>query len=124
MEISASKKINGVERKVTVQIPLAENLQDAIAQYGEEVVYSNFLANVKIGAQAPIRKGIEQGKTDEEIQAVMANYKPGVKLMTGFGPGAGALTPDRALKAFENFTKEEQDSFIAMLKKSAAAKKA
>lgn len=119
MQISASKKINDVERKVVVEIPLAENLNDAIAQYGEEVVYSNFLANVKIGAQAPIRKGIEQGKSDEEIQAVMANYKPGVKLMTGFGPGAGTPSKENMLKAFANFSDEDKKAFIAALKNQA-----
>lgn len=118
MKISAKGAIakgSTEKRSATIEVPLAENFDDAVAQYGKEVMYEKFIDSVIISIQSAMRSGIAAGKTDEQIQAALANYKPGVKMSLGFG--GGAPTKEKMLDAVKNFSPEDKAAFIAELKK-------
>lgn len=103
MQISAQKKDGS--NKVTVEYPIAENLQDLVAQFGEAVVFSNAVDSIVIGVQALVRRhavGTEKtpGKSQEEIQALVSAYKPGVGTVRKspvekIGNLIGTLTPEQ-----------------------------
>lgn len=80
MEITAKKKINDEERAATIHIELGENLENAIELFTADVVFSNFVANAKITAQAAVRRMLETGLDSDAIQTRMNDWKPGQKL--------------------------------------------
>jgi len=105
-EVSA--KAPKIEKEATVVVDLGENLEDAVARFGAEVVFSNYIANVKIGVQSGIRRYLEAGKTNEEIQTVFDTYKPGVTMDRVVDPVAALaakfskMSPEEQAQAFED----------------------
>lgn len=89
--VEASKKIGDEDRAVEVTYNFGENVQDAIAKFGEEVVHSNFIRAAKITLQAIMRRGLEANKNEEEIASIVANWKPGVALERSFDPLAALV---------------------------------
>lgn len=79
-EITATKSIDGEERSATIVTDLGDNLQDAVAKFGDEVVFSNFKRAVTITAQAAVRRMLEQNFDQSAITDKMAGWKPGVAL--------------------------------------------
>lgn len=67
------------DRTVSVTYDFGDNLHDAATKFGEDVVFSRYESAAVIDLQALIRRGIKSGKTDEEIRAAVAAWKPGVK---------------------------------------------
>jgi hypothetical protein len=104
-EIKAKK--NDVE--VTIEYDFKGNLEGAVEAFGEEVVYSGFVSKSVITAQAAMRRYIETGKDEDEIQELMNGWKPGVALKGESDP-VGALV--RKAKAMEPDARAE---FIAEL---------
>lgn len=98
---------------VTAIVDLGENLQDAVARFGEQVVFSNYQANVKITAQSRMRSLKEKGKSDDEIAAEMAKFVPGVSAERTIDPVAMIL--GRADKMSE-------DDVMALIEKIKAKK--
>jgi len=47
--VEVTAKAPKVEKEATVMVDLGENVQDAIDRFGADVVFSNYIANVKIG---------------------------------------------------------------------------
>jgi archaeosine-15-forming tRNA-guanine transglycosylase len=91
------KMVDGVEKRVatlnaTIELRLPENLADALKWAGEAVVFGIFMKQVRIMVQALMRPMMEEGKTAAEIQATLAEWKPGVRLEKQ------ALTVDKALE--------------------------
>jgi hypothetical protein len=80
MEITAQKKDGG--RQVIVNYDFGDSLEEMIEKFGADVVQSNSVANMRITAQSVIRRGIEREETDEEIQATIDNWKPGVAIQS------------------------------------------
>lgn len=91
MKVSA--KLSNSDRSVEVEYNFGETLAEAVELFGEEVVFSRFKAAAVVDLQALIRRGltpktdkegneIESAKTDEEIAASVAEWKPGVKQVT------------------------------------------
>jgi hypothetical protein len=108
MEVKATvPKLNDLE--VTAEINFGANLDEAKGLFGEEVVYSKYLAEAVINAQAVMRGLALKGKTQEEIQAAMGEWKPGQSRVTG---EAGLST---LLKKFEKMTPDKQKELIAKL---------
>jgi hypothetical protein len=88
-----------------------ENLQDAVAKFGEEVVFTNFRAQSVIRAQAIARSEMEADKSAEEIQSILDAWKPGVQRAREVDPYAAAAN------AYSKLTPEEQAEFIAALQR-------
>lgn len=102
-------------RTITVGFDFGDNLQDAIAKFGEEAVFNSFKADARVGLQARVRalmkatvEDSEELKyTDEEIVAKVAEYVPGTKTRQSSDPLAkltallGKLTPEQKAALLE-----------------------
>ncbi|MFA5378310.1 MAG: hypothetical protein WC455_21330 [Dehalococcoidia bacterium] len=112
LEVKAKvPKAGGVE--VAALVDLGDNLADATARFGEEVVFSNYQASVKITVQSRMRALKEKGKTDEEIQAELANFKPGV---------SAERTVDPIAMIMGKAGKMSEEEVLALITKIKAAK--
>lgn len=108
MEVKAtSTKLGDVE--FAAEINFGANLEEAKELFGEDVVYSLYLSDAVIKAQAVMRGLAVKGKTQEEITAVMAEWKPGQARVTGEA-GLGSL-----MKKFEKMSPEKKKELIAKL---------
>ena len=88
IEVTANKG----SKSLTVSYDFGNNLQDAVARFGEDVVFSNMQQSMKISLQALIRRGFDKGVTDEEITAQAAAWKPGVAAQRQSDPVAAVLS--------------------------------
>ena len=75
-----SAKLSDMEESVTVEYDFGDNLADAVEKYGEETVFSRWVAAARIDLQAYMRGLIKQKKTPEEIAEAVENWQPGVKV--------------------------------------------
>lgn len=82
MQIESVAKIDGEDRKITVEFDFGTNLADAIAKFGEAVVYNNYLASGKVSAQAfsrTLAQAVDKEgiivNSDEDIQQKMDEWK-------------------------------------------------
>lgn len=108
-EIRASKKIGEEEREATIQFDFGGTTENAVEKFGSDVVYSNFVRASVVTAQAAIRRMLEAGKSQEEIQSAMESWKPGVALERTVDPVAAVLGK------FGSMTPEEQKALIRQL---------
>jgi len=110
VEVKAKDGKDGKEASVLVE--LGENVQEAIEKFGAEVVFSNYLANVKIGVQSGIRRYIKAGLDSAAIQAKFDAYKPGVTMDRVVDPIAAMaaklskMSPEDRAAAFEELRKK------------------
>ena len=93
IEVTANKG----QKSLTVSYDFGDNLQDAVAKFGEEVVFSNMQQSMKISLQALMRRGFDKGITDEEITAQAASWKPGVAAQRQSDPVAAITAKWAAL---------------------------
>jgi hypothetical protein len=107
-EVTAKDGKDG--KSATVLVDLGENMADAAERFGEAVVFSNYLANVKIGVQSNIRRYIKAGLDDNAIQAKFEAYKPGVTLDRVVDPTAAIA------KQLDGKTPEEMEAFFEALR--------
>lgn len=104
--VEVTAKAPKLDKEATVLVDLGENAADAIARFGEDVVFSNYIANVKIGVQSGIRRYIEAGLSPEDIQAKFDNFKPGTTMDRVVDPIAALaakmskMTPEEREEAF------------------------
>lgn len=103
---------------ITLPHNLAENLQDLITQFGEQMVYDNAFAQIIVGFQGAVRRMAEANKTDDEIREVMASWKPGMRL------GLGGDPIQKTLANFGNLSPEQQAAFMKQLADIQAGTKA
>lgn len=67
--------------KVSFPFDFKPTTTEAVAAYGEEAVWSSYVAGAKLRANAVVRNLITQGKSVEEAVQVMVNeWKPGISL--------------------------------------------
>ena len=102
-----TKKLN--EQEVSAEVNLGGDLEEAIVLFGKEIVFNAYLASAVIRARAAIVGLAVAGKTAEEIQAKMGEWKLGATRVTG-EVSLGAL-----LKKFEKLNPEKQKELIAKL---------
>lgn len=89
-------KTNEDSRSITVAFDFGDNLQDAIAKFGEEAVFNGFKADGRVGLQAKVRGMLkatmedseELKYNDEDIVAAVAEWKPGTKSRQAADPMA------------------------------------
>lgn len=111
IEVKATR--NDTDREVAVFVELGSDMNDAVARFGEAVVFSNFVAQTKIRAQAIIRDLMKDGKTDAEIQEFMNSWKPGVSRDRVVDPTAAFMNK------FATMSKEDQIKFLEELTQKA-----
>ncbi len=97
--VSISAKAPKVDKEATVNVDLGNDVQDAINKFGAEVVFSNFKANAVITAQSNIRRYLEKGMGQEEIQAKLSAWKPGVAMDRTVDPKAAIMSKFAGLSA-------------------------
>lgn len=77
----------GGPRSVDVMYDFGANLEEMAEKFGEQSVYANAQAQMKVGLQAAMRRGMtpdKEGasKTNEEIQEMAAAWTPGDRTVT------------------------------------------
>jgi len=113
-------------RRIELEFNFGVTLQEAVELYGEEVVFSAYVASAKVDAQALVRRYLKQNVpavegvsterpyTDEEIAAKLANWKPGVKTDRGTTSVA-----DQAEKILGKMTDVQKAEFLKKLQEMA-----
>lgn len=76
IEVKA-ERTNG--NAVSANWDLGENVQALVEQFGEDVVFSHVKRSLIIAVQAFMRGMLDAGKSPEEIQAAVAEWKPGLR---------------------------------------------
>ena len=110
VEIKAKKVIGDESKEAVIYYDFGNNLEGALELFDEKVIFSNFVASVKITAQSAMRRYLEAGKTADEITALMKDWKPGVAI-------ARRSDPIAAFRAkFANMSKEDKVKALAELK--------
>ena len=108
MEITA--KTSKADRVVTVNYEMPESVEALSEKFGADVIASKAIAAITIDLQALIRRSLEGGKTDAEIQQMVNDWKPGERISIAKDPMAAALA------VFKTKTPEEQEAFLAELR--------
>lgn len=74
MEVTAERKGGP---SVTVDYDFGETLSDLSNAFGDESVYNHARRSLVVALQSFIRTQIEAGKSQDEIQAAVGEWKPG-----------------------------------------------
>ena len=106
IEVSAKKE--GFD-EVRIQYDFGANLAEMTEKFGEDIVFTNARANMKITLQGVIRRYIAAGKNASEIADVVATWKPGMQLERTVDPIAAAR------KAMANMDEDAKKAFIEKL---------
>lgn len=81
--MQVSCKNPSVSREITVEYDFGASLAEAVEKFGEDIVFSGFVADAKVGLQAIVRARLgkidDEYMSDEEILAEAAQWKPGVR---------------------------------------------
>jgi hypothetical protein len=114
-EISAELTAkNGNEAKgTTVKVQLGDTLDELGGQFGTDIVYSHARRSIVIAMQTSIRGMLEAGKSTEEIQSAMVDWKPGVKR-------AAKSTYDRVKEDIARMSPEDKKRIMKELREKAA----
>ena len=100
VKAKAPKKDN---KEAIVTVDIGENVQEAIEKFGEAVVFSNYSIGVRLAIQANMRRYLEAGLSQEDIQKKFEGYKPGVAMERVADPLAAAA---RALEKMSDTERE------------------
>jgi len=112
IQVTAKKKIGDEDKAAVINFDFGENLEDASAKFGADVVFTNFRASAKITAQAAMRRYLESGLSAEQVAEKMAAWKPGVALERA------AIDPVKAIKAkWTTMSDAEKQALLADLRK-------
>lgn len=117
MEVTAKvpAKDDQPEKQATVFVNTGATAAEMIEMFGEEAVRSNANANWTVTLQAAIRRGLNAGKTPEQVATELADAKMGVKTTLG------RVDPIQAsLAMFKTMSKKERQDYLANLKAAAA----
>jgi hypothetical protein len=115
MEIKA--RLPKLEKESIVEVDLhVDSVATMVEWAGEEQVKSAAIDSWTITLQSAMRRWMEAGKSQEEIQTLANEWKPGVTVR-------GAVDPIQStLGKFAKMSTEEQEAFMEALKARLAAK--
>ena len=106
-DVKAKVTMEGGEvREGILQYDFGDGLSDAIEKFGDEVVFTNAVAQMKIGLQARMRAYLAEGK---DVASLAAMWKPGVQLPKSVDPVAAVKG------AFATMSDEEKAALIAQI---------
>jgi hypothetical protein len=111
MQVTAERKEGG---SVTVEYEFGESLADLSNKFGDEVVRSHAQRSFVVALQSFIRSQLDQGKSQEEIQAAVNEWRPGQR-QKGKSP---------AERVSDLLSKMDPAARAALLKEYRAAQKA
>ena len=114
MEVGA--KAPKVEKNWAGTIEVPDTAAEMINSYGDQAVKDNAWANFKITIQSAIRRMLEAGKSDDEIQTTVSAMKMGVSLPRAGGGMTVTTAKNKLLGAWSEMTDEERKAFMAALK--------
>lgn len=99
----------GAETKVKFNLPA--NLAEMSKAYGDEVTYAAAKGSVIISLQALMRRMLEAGKTQVEIQKAVSEWKPDVRTVVR------QSAFEKATSAIKTLSAEERAKLLAELQK-------
>jgi len=108
IEIKAQVKIGDESKEAVIFKDLGDDMPDAIDQFGDNVVFTNFRSSAKITAQSAIRRYLKAGKSQDEITVLMAAWKPGIAIerisdpVAAFKAKFAVMTPKEQAAALED----------------------
>lgn len=109
-KITAKLKDQDDSEAVTCQYDFGDNLKDAVAKFGEDVVFNRFKSAAVIDAQSLIRRGIKAGKSPTDIQKDLTEWRPGMKRVQK------KSAEERIKEQFSKLTPEERAELVKQLK--------
>jgi len=118
MEVSAKvgKAPNQKSAKVNYDVP--EKLADLQKRFGDDVIAAHASGSIVISLQALMRRLIEKGKSQADIQAAVTPWKPDTRTA---GPKQSAF--EKATSSIDKLSDEERKQLLAkLMAKPAAAK--
>jgi len=116
-EMSINTKAPKVNKEATITISVPETGEEALQMFGGEAVKSNAIRNWIVTIQAGVRRGLEKGKSEDELKTVFKSAKMGAVTMVG----GGIVDPlQAALAKSATMTPEELQAFIKQLQSQAA----
>jgi hypothetical protein len=101
-------------KNATVEFDLQEDLDWLTGKFGKEVIASNAVDSIVISIQALVRRMLEKGKSQGEIQAAVSDYQPKVGTR---GPAKSAF--ERVTENLGKLSAEERAALIAQLRQAA-----
>lgn len=105
-------------REISVDYDFGDNLQDAVAKFGEDVVFSQFNRNAVIALQGFVRGKLRSEVADEEIHRLVESWKPGV------AQRSGKPKSEKVLDMFASMSEDAQLALLNQLRERAAAAQA
>jgi len=108
MEVKA--KLGNEGATYTAEYDFGSNLQEAVAKFGEAVVYSNYIHAAKISIQAAMRRWMKAGLSEKDVADKVKGIVLGVQ-------AERVVDTTRAfLNRFEKMSPEEKNEILARLK--------
>jgi len=104
--IQVSAKKDGKE--ATVEYDFGKDLEDAVAKFGKDVIYTNYVQAAKITLQAGLRRVLIAGG---DPAAFAKTHVPGAQAQRTSIPTRVAIIGE-----YKNMTPEERKAFLAELK--------
>lgn len=117
--ISAKAGTDDEAPSASVNYDFGDNLAEAEELFGADVVFSRFTAAATVDIQALIRRhlkpiedkdgNVTPGKSEEEIQAIVSEYKPGTSTRVRVSAS------EKAARAIDKLTEEEKQALLESL---------
>ena len=108
-----------VQRSIEVDYDFGTTLAEAVALFGDAVVFSIYRAKAEIIIQDNCRRMLVAGKTDDEIRQYIAGYKLGVQQRRA-GGGSRKTAEQKLLEDIQQ-GKLGQDDLKALIAKLSGA---
>lgn len=74
-EITVTRKVDGVEKSITVPVDIPATTQDCIENSSQEIADNLILSGAKARAANALRNLMAKGITDEEVKVKMAQWR-------------------------------------------------
>ena len=110
MQVTTSQSGEKGARTITLDMPCGNTVAECVKQDSEEIVHNYYGGQKKVAFQAGVRRLLKEDKTDKEINAKMAEWKPGLKK-----PGKSAV--EKATDAWAKLSHEEQKKLLIDMRK-------
>lgn len=112
--ITAKKAVGDEVREGKINITLGKSLTDNVEMFGEELVFSAFMAEITRQAQSAIRTLLSRGLSAEKIVEELKDWKPGARL-------SRAPTTQSIISAMMKLEPEAREKMIEELRAKLAS---
>ena len=110
-EVGAKAGTEDDAPSATVEFDFGDDLDDAAAKYGGDVIFSRYKAASTVDLQALIRRNLkgENPKSEKEIQELVDEWQPGVSTRTRKSP------VQKAQDAIDALSEDEKAAMLETL---------